>query len=593
MKLKYIRNFCIIAHIDHGKSSLAYQLLKITKSINNNNNLLDNMELEKEKGITIKNHIIQIYYKYNNKKYKLNLIDTPGHADFTYEVYKSILASEGAILLIDISKNIQAQTISNLKIALTQKKKIIPVLNKIDLNIDTTNVINNIRKLIKCKKNNILLVSAKFGNGINKLIKHIIKYIPSPTGDIHKSLQALIIDSYYDKYKGIIIYIRIFNGIIKEKDKIKLLSNNKIILVKGLYTLEYKNRKIKYISAGDVGSFLYKSKNIDDIIIGDTIVSYNDKYSIKITDIKIIQSNIFISIFPINSSEYIKLENSIKKLKLNDYSFSYYKDFSNTFGNGFRCGFLGLLHFEIIKERIIREYNINIISTIPNVKYKIILKDKSILYIDDPTKYPPKNNILYIMEPYVEMVIITYNIYIGNIITYCINKRGKLINQIYNKENKVKLIFHIPLNEILSDFNNKLKILTKGYNSMTYNIIGYFISDIIKVDIFINNIRIDVFSFFSNIKTAYSKSKKICKKLKELIPRKQFKIPIQAYIDNKIIARETINPYRKDVTSKCYGGDITRKMKLLNKQKKGKKRMYKIGKVDLPKSIFYSLININ
>ncbi|WGH24745.1 MAG: translation elongation factor 4 [Candidatus Shikimatogenerans bostrichidophilus] len=593
MKLKYIRNFCIIAHIDHGKSSLAYQLLKVTKSINNNNNLLDNMELEKEKGITIKNHIIQIYYKYKNNKYKLNLIDTPGHADFSYEVYKSILASEGAILLIDISKNIQAQTIYNLKLALNNNKKIIPVLNKIDLNIDYTNVIDNVVKLIKCKPKNILLISAKFGVGINKLIEYIIKYIPSPNGNINKSLQALIIDSYYDNYKGIIIYFRIFNGVIKENDKIKLLSNNKIIVVKGLYTLEYKNRKKKYISAGDVGSFLYKSKNIDDIIIGDTIVSYYDKNPIKITNIKRIQSNIFISIFPINSNEYIKLENSIKKLKLNDYSFTFYKDFSNTFGNGFRCGFLGILHFEIIKERIIREYNIDIISTIPNVKYKIMLKNKSIIYIDNPIKYPPKNSILYIMEPNVKITILTNNIYIGNVITFCIKKRAKLINQIYLSNNKVKLIFNIPFNEILSDFNNKLKILTKGYNTMSYNLIGYLISDIIKVDIFINNIKIEGFSFFSNIKTAYTKSKKICKKLKELIPRKQFKIPIQAYIDNKIIARETISPYRKDVTSKCYGGDITRKMKLLNKQKKGKKRMYRIGKIDLPQSIFYSLININ
>ncbi|MDH3005110.1 MAG: translation elongation factor 4, partial [Candidatus Shikimatogenerans sp. JK-2022] len=513
MDLKYIRNFCIIAHIDHGKSTLAYQLLKYTNTLENNKNLLDNMELEIEKGITIKNHIIQINYKFKNNIYKLNLIDTPGHADFTYEVYKSILACEGAILLIDISKNIQAQTISNLEIANKKKIKIIPVLNKIDLNIDYNNVKKNVKKLINCKDKDILCISAKKGIGINKLIKNIINKIPSPIGNINKPLQALIIDSFYDNYKGIIIYFRIFNGIIKNQQNLKLLSNNKIIRVNNLSTL--KNNIKKKIYAGDVGYLLYKSKNIDDVIIGDTLVNINDKITSSIVKINKIKSNIFISIYPIESSEYINLKKSIKKLKLNDYSFTYTKDFSNTFGFGFRCGFLGILHFEIIKERIYREYKINIITTIPNVEYKIILKNKNIKFINNPLKLPNKNEIFYIMEPYVKLIIFTFSKYIGDIITFCIKKRGILIYQKYILQEKVKLIFKIPLNEIIYDFNNKLKILTKGFNTINYNFIGYIKSKIIKVDIYINHIMIDGFSFFTHIDYAYIKSKKICKKLKK------------------------------------------------------------------------------
>ncbi|MDH3004282.1 MAG: translation elongation factor 4 [Candidatus Shikimatogenerans sp. JK-2022] len=592
MYLKYIRNFCIIAHIDHGKSTLAYQLLKYTNNIKKNKELLDNMELEKEKGITIKNHIIQFNYKYKNNIYKLNLIDTPGHSDFSYEVYKSILSCEGAILLIDISKNIQAQTIYNFKLAFKNKIKIIPVLNKIDLNIDYSNVKFKLKKLIKCNEKDILYISAKKGIGIKKLINNIINKIPSPSGNSNLPLQALIIDSIYDNYKGILIYIRIFNGIIKNKDKLKLLSNNKIIIVNNLNNI-YNNKEIDFLYAGDVGYFLYKSKKIDDIIIGDTLVHHFDKLTKQVVKINYIQPNFFISIFPILSKEYLNLKEAIKKLKLNDYSFTFTKDFSNTLGYGFRCGFLGILHFEIIKERIHREYKINIITTIPNVMYKIVLKNKKKKLINNPLEIPNKNDILYIMEPYVKLIILTFNKYIGSIITYCIKKRGILINQKYILLfNQVELIFKIPMNEIIYDLNNKLKIITKGYNTFNYKFLGYFKSNIIKVDIYINYIKIDGFSFFTHINTAYDKSKKLCYKLKTLIPRKQFIIPIQAYIDNKIIVRETINSYRKDVTSKCYGGDITRKKKLLNKQKIGKKKMKKIGKVDLPQSIFFSLINI-
>ncbi|WGH26025.1 MAG: translation elongation factor 4 [Candidatus Shikimatogenerans bostrichidophilus] len=588
--MKYIRNFCIIAHIDHGKSTLAKRLLEYSINfIKNKNKLLDNMDLEKEKGITIKNHIVQIKYKYKNNIYKLNLIDTPGHSDFSFEVYKSILACEGALLLIDISKNIQAQTISNLNFALKNKIKIIPVLNKIDLNINYNNVKHDVKKLLKCKKKEILKVSAKKNIGINKLLKFIIKKIPYPKGNTKLPLKALIIDSLYDNFKGIKIYFRIFDGILKKNDKIKLLSNKKILKIEEIRNLTKKTNKIK---AGNVGLFIYKTKNIDNIKIGDTFVYKNDIKNKSIIKSNYIKPMIFIGIYPINNDNYKKLENSIKKLKLNDYSFTFCKDFSNTFGFGFRCGFLGILHFEIIKERILREYKINIITTIPNVGYKIIFKNKKKIIINNPIKLPNKNEILYIKEPYVKIIILSYNKYIGKILSFCIKKRGIFKNIFYISTKKIKLKFEIPFSEIIFDFYNKLKIITNGFISMNYNFIYYKKSNIVKIDIYINNVIIDGFSFFSHINNAFKKSKKICEKLKYLIPKKQFEIIIQAYLNNKIIVRENISPYKKDVTSKCYGGDISRKMKLLNKQKIGKKKMNKIGKIDLPKNIFFSLINI-
>ncbi|BDT61584.1 MAG: elongation factor 4 [Flavobacteriales endosymbiont of Rhyzopertha dominica] len=590
--MKFIRNFCIIAHIDHGKSTLAYQLLKYTNTIKDNKNkLLDNMDLEIEKGITIKNHIVPIKYNYKNNIYTLNLIDTPGHADFSYEVYKSILACEGVLLLIDISKSIQSQTISNFNFAFKKKKKIIPVLNKIDLNINYNNVINDVKKLLNCSNNEILHISAKKGIGISKLIKFIIEKIPSPNGNKNLPLKAFIIDSNYDNYKGIKIYFRIFNGILKNNDKIKLLSNNKKIKIENLSLLN--NNKVKIIYPGNVGYFIYKTKKLENIKIGDTIVSINDVKTKYIIKLKYFKKMVFIGIFPVNNKDYENLKNAIKKLKLNDYSFSYYKDFSNTFGFGFRCGFLGILHFEIIKERIFREYNINIITTIPNVKYKIYLKNKRIKKINNPLNLPKINNIKYIKEPYVKIIIYTNDKYIGKIISFCIKKRGIFKKQIYISSLKIKLIFNIPFSEIIFDFNNELKAITKGFSTIYYKFIGYKKSNIVKVDIYINNIIVDGFSFFSHINNAYIKAKKICKKLKDLIPKKQFIIPIQAYIYNKIIVRENIMPFKKDVISKCYGGDISRKLKLLNKQKEGKKKMRKIGKIELPNNILFSLINLD
>ncbi|WGH27720.1 MAG: translation elongation factor 4 [Candidatus Shikimatogenerans bostrichidophilus] len=590
--MEYIRNFCIIAHIDHGKSTLASKLLEYTNT-DNKKKLLDNMDLEIEKGITIKNHIIQIKYKFKNKIYLLNLIDTPGHADFSYEVYKSIIASEGALLLIDISKNIQSQTISNLNFALKKKKYIIPVLNKIDLNINYNNVINDVKKLLKCNDKDILHISAKKGIGINKLIKFIIEKIPFPKGNNKLPLKALIIDSYYDNFKGIKVFFRIFNGILKKNDKIKFLSNKKIIKIDELGELNLEKKKFnKKIYAGNVGFFLYKTKNLDFIKIGDTIVSSNDKNIKNIIKLNILKQMVFIGIYPIDNKDYKNLENAIKKLKLNDYSFSFCKDFSNTFGFGFRCGFLGILHFEIIKERIFREYKIKIITTIPNVEYKIYLKNKKKIKINNPLDLPKKSDISYIKEPYVEIIISTYSKYIGKILSFCFKKRGILKNQTYLSLSKIKLKFNIPFCEIIFDFYNKLKSLTKGFTFFNYKFINFKKSNIVKVDIYINNIIIDSFSFLSHIDSAFKKAKKICKKLKKLIPKKQFKIPIQALINNKIVVRETIQAFRKDVTSKCYGGDISRKMKLLNKQKKGKKKMSKIGKIDLPQNIFLSLINI-
>ncbi|MDH3003792.1 MAG: translation elongation factor 4 [Candidatus Shikimatogenerans sp. JK-2022] len=591
MNNKLIRNFCIIAHIDHGKSTLAKKLLKYNNiKINKKKKLLDNMDLEIEKGITIKNHIVQINYKYKKKIYFLNLIDTPGHSDFSYEVYKSILACEGALLLIDISKSIQAQTITNLNFALKKKKYIIPILNKIDLKINYKNVKKDVKKLLNCNFNDILEISAKNEIGINNLLKTIIKKIPYPNGNINLPLKALIIDSLYDNFKGIKIYFRIFEGIIKLNDKIKLLANKKILKIE---ELGYINKKKKKIKAGNVGYFISKTKNIEDIIIGDTIVSINNfnvNAIIKIKDY--IKPMIFIGFYPLNNNNYKNLEIAIKKLKLNDYSFTYIKDFSNYFGFGFRCGFLGILHFEIIKERIIREYNIKLITTIPNIEYKIYLKNKKIKIINNPLKLPNKNNILYIKEPYVKIKIFSYSIYIGKIISFCIKKRGILINQKYISINKIELNFIIPFNEIIYDFNSNLKSITKGYVNMNYLFFKYKKSNIVKIDIYINNKIIDGFSFFSHINEAFKKSKIICKKLKELIIKKQFNISIQAYMNNKIIVRETILSLKKNVTSKCYGGDITRKKKLLNKQKIGKKKMNKIGKIDLPNNIFLSLLKI-
>ncbi|WGH26554.1 MAG: translation elongation factor 4 [Candidatus Shikimatogenerans bostrichidophilus] len=590
MKIEYIRNFCIIAHIDHGKSTLASKLLEYTNT-SNKKKLLDNMDLEIEKGITIKNHIIQFKYKFKKKIYLLNLIDTPGHADFSYEVYKSIIACEGALLLIDISKNIQSQTISNLNFALKKKKFIIPVLNKIDLNIDYNNVKNDVKKLLKCNEKDILHISAKNGIGINNLIKFIIKKIPSPKGNKKLPLKALIIDSYYDNFKGIKVFFRIFDGSLKKNDKIKFLSNKKIIKIDELNTLNYDNNK-KKIYAGNVGFFIYKTKNLDFLKIGDTIVSSTDIKSKKIIKFNFLNQMVFVGIYPIHNKDYKNLENSIKKLKLNDYSFTFYKDFSNTFGFGFRCGFLGILHFEIIKERILREYKIKIITTIPNVEYKIYLKNNKKIKINNPLNLPKKNEISYIEEPYVEIIILTYSKYIGKILSFCFKKRGILKDQIYLSLSKIKLKFNIPFCEIIFDFFNKLKSLTKGFTFLKYKFIGFKKSNIVKVDIYINNIIIDSFSFLSHFDNAFKKAKKICKNLKKLIPKKQFKIPIQALIYNKIVVRENIQPFRKDVISKCYGGDRSRKMKLLNKQKKGKKKMNKIGKIDLPKNIFLSLINI-
>lgn len=590
MNLKFIRNFCIIAHIDHGKSTLAKQLLNYTKN-KNKKNIIDNMELEKEKGITIKNHIIQINYLYKKKKYLLNLIDTPGHADFTYEVYKSILACEGAILLIDISKNIQSQTLLNFQYTFKKKIKIIPVLNKIDLNIKYKNVVKDVQQLLKCEKKDILHISAKKGIGIEKVIKNIIKKIPSPLGKVELPLQALIIDSYYNNYKGLFLYFRIFNGFIKKKDKIKLLSNNCIIRVDELGFINSTKKK-QIINAGNVGFLLYKTKKIENIKIGDILVNIQDNKTKKILNFKKIKPNIFLSIYPLDNNEYKKLEKSIKKLKLNDYSFTYFKEFSKTLGLGFRCGFLGILHFEIIKERIQREYNINIITTLPNVLYEIILKNKKKIIINNPSELPKKNEILEIKEPYVKIKIISNCEFLGKILNFCIKKRGKLKFQEYINKKQIKLIFEIPYNEIIEDFNNKIKIITKGFNDINYDFIGFKHSNIVKVDIFINKIMVEGFSFLSNIEKAIIKSKKICKKLKLLIPKKQFNIIIQASISNKIIVREDISSYRKDVTNKCYGGDITRKKKLLNKQKIGKKKMRRIGKVDLPQSIFFELLNL-
>ncbi|WP_212113238.1 translation elongation factor 4 [Candidatus Shikimatogenerans silvanidophilus] len=596
--MKNIRNFCIIAHIDHGKSTLADCILEETKSINKIkiNQLLDDMDIERERGITIKSRAVQMNYIYKGEKYILNLIDTPGHVDFYYEVYKSISSCEGALLVIDVTKGIQSQTISNLLIALDKKLTIIPILNKIDL-LDKKyyeSIIDDVIKLIKCSKEDIIFSSAKKKIGIKKILEEIILKIPSPNGEKKKPFQAIIFDSVYNKYRGIEFLFRVINGSIKENQKVKLFSTNKIIKVEEVGKLFLKRQKKKIIKTGDIGYLISGIKNTDDIKIGDFIVDTSiNKINYEYL-FKKIQHMVFSGIYPYDTKDYEKLKSSIKKLKLNDFSFLFKPEASSVLGFGFRCGFLGMLHMEIIKERLEREYNLSLISTIPNVSYKVFFK-KNKLYklINNPYEFPEYYLIKKIEEPYVKLFIVTFSQFIGKIINLCIEKRGKIKNQKFLTLNRVELIFYIPLSEIIFDFYDKLKTISKGYASLRYIFKEYKVCNLKKITIIVNNKKVDTLSILTNKKNSIKLSKIICKNLLKLIPKQQFDINIQASIDNKIISRETIKSLRKNVTSKCYGGDISRKRKLLEKQKKGKKKMKLFGKVEIPKSAFLNILNID
>jgi len=594
--MKNIRNFCIIAHIDHGKSTIANCLLEYTKTIPEKNNkfqLLDNMDLEKERGITIKSHAVQMNYRVNNINYILNLIDTPGHTDFAHEVLKSIAACEGALLLIDANQGIEAQTISNLHLATEQNIKIIPVINKIDIpNIKIDKIKNEIKELINCKEEDIVLASGKNKIGIKSIIESIINNIPHPMGCINNNLEAIIFDSVYNPFRGIEIYFRIFNGFIKTGDNIKFLNTNKKYEVNEIGILKINKKPQNIINAGNIGYLITKIKNPNEIKTGDTIAHFDKPMneSKKIKDIKPI---IFTGVYPSINYSYQDLKSAIEKLSLNDSSLIWEKESSSVLGLGFRCGFLGILHMDIFEERLLREFKIDIIKTIPSVQFNILNKQNQLKKIKSPSDMPPKDQIQYIKEPISDVNIITKVEFIGNIIKLCINKRGFLKNQIYITNTKIKLVFEMPLLEIIYNFFDQLKNISKGYASLDYKIKGFLKSKMEKLDILINGKKVDSLAYIIHSTKIYEFGKKLCEKLAELLPKEMFEMSIQAAIGNKIIAKRVLKARRKNVLSKCYGGDITRKRKLLEKQKKGKKKMKQIGKITITQNIFLSIMKIN
>ncbi|WP_343189610.1 translation elongation factor 4 [Buchnera aphidicola] len=595
--MKKIRNFSIIAHIDHGKSTLSDRFIQMCGGLSEremSDQVLDSMELEKERGITIKSRSVTIkYINKKKKKYKFNFIDTPGHVNFSYEVSRSLAACEGALLIIDSTQGIEAQTLANCYLALDMNLKIIPVLNKIDL--PTSNikkVSQEIEDIIGISSKDTIYCSAKTGKGVKNLLEKIIKKIPHPKGNIKNPLQALIIDSWFDNYIGVISLIRIKNGFIKKNFKIQIMTNKKIFNVEkiGIFTPKKKNKKI--LSCGEIGWISCGIKNISYIPIGDTITLYKNPSKESLPGFKIIKPKIFSGIFPDNANKYELLKKALEKLKLNDASIFYEPEKSLILGHGFRCGFLGLLHMEIIQERLKREYNLNLISTMPTVMYKIILKNKKIIYLDNPCKFPNINFIKKIKEPIALCNIIVNRNYLGNIITLCSKKRGIQKNLIYYK-NQVSLIYEIPMSEVILNFFDELKSLSSGYASLDYNFLKFKKSDIIKLNILINSKNIDSLSILIHKKKSQKYANDIIKKMSLLIPRHQFNIVIQASIGKKIISRRNISQLRKNVLSKCYGGDISRKKKLLKKQKIGKKKMKKIGNINISKKIFHILLNKN
>ncbi len=595
--MQNIRNFCIIAHIDHGKSTIADRLLELTETISERdrkNQLLDDMELERERGITIKSHAIQMEFKYKGGKYILNLIDTPGHVDFTSEVERSIAACEGALLVVDAVKSIQSQTISNLFLAIDKNLTIIPIVNKIDLPVaNTEKVTYDIIQLIDCSAEEVIFSSAKEGIGIDKILEAIICKIPSPKGNIKAPLQALIFDSFYNSFRGVEIYFKVKNGQIRKGDKIKFMSSGKIYTAEEIGNLRFKHISKPILRSGDVGYLISGIKETFSINVGDTFTCINRPAKNIIEGFKKLKPMVFAGFYPEKTDDYDILRISIEKLHLNDASFTFFTESSIFLGSGFRCGFLGLLHLEIIQERLEREFGLSVITTVPNVSYKIFLKHSTnTFWINNPSEIPDIYNIERLEEPYIKASIITHVNYVGAIMSLCIEKRGMIKNQYYLMPQRVELIFEIPLSEIIFNFYDRLKTISKGYASFDYIPLEYRFSDIVLVNILINHQLVDALSILGHRSNAFSIGKKICKKLQNIIPRQQFDISIQATIDNKIIARETIKAVRKDVTSKCYGGDFSRKRKLLLKQKKGKKKMLFLGRVEVPNSIFMSVLKI-
>ena len=592
-----IRNFCIIAHIDHGKSTLADRLLEFTNTIGERDmhaQVLDNMDLEQERGITIKSHAIQMDYFHDGTQYKLNLIDTPGHVDFSYEVSRSIAACEGALLIIDATQGIQAQTISNLYLAIENNLEIIPVLNKMDLENAMPEVVEEqIIDLVGCDHEDIIHASGKTGMGIETILEHIINKVPAPKGDPEAPLQALIFDSVFNSFRGIIAYFKIVNGEIRKRDLVKFMATKKEYFAEEVGVLKLAMSPRDYLSTGDVGYIISGIKTAKEVKVGDTITHVKNPCENRIEGFEEVKPMVFAGIYPVDADDYEDLRNAMDKLQLNDASLTFEAESSAALGFGFRCGFLGLLHMEIIQERLEREFDMNVITTVPNVSYLAHLTDGSTLTVYNPSGMPAATTIDEIDEPYIRANIITASEYIGQIMSLCLDKRGTLVNQHYLTAERAELVFNLPLGEIVFDFYDKLKSISRGYASFDYHISGYKPAKLVRLDILLNGEMVDALSTLIHFDNAYNFGRRMCEKLKELIPRQQFDIAIQAAIGAKIIARETVKAVRKDVTAKCYGGDITRKRKLLEKQKKGKKRMKQIGNVEVPQKAFLAVLKLD
>ncbi|MFN4008185.1 MAG: translation elongation factor 4 [Chitinophagaceae bacterium] len=601
--MKHLRNFCIIAHIDHGKSTLADRLLEHTKTIGDRDmmdQVLDDMDLEREKGITIKSHAIQLQYKYTGSRtdlhgtYTLNLIDTPGHVDFSYEVSRALAACEGALLLVDASQGIQAQTISNLYLAIDNDLEIIPVINKIDAEgAMIPEVKDQIIELIGCKEEDILLASGRAGIGIEEILQAIVERIPPPVGETDAPLQALIFDSVFNSYRGIIVYFKVISGKIKKGEKIRFFNTGAEYEAMEVGILKLGLDPRGEVNTGDVGYIVTGIKNAKEIKVGDTITTVANPCSEGIKGFEEVKPMVFAGIFPVNTDEFEELRDCMEKLQLNDASLTFELETSQALGFGFRCGFLGLLHMEIIQERLEREFNQTVITTVPNVSFIAYTTREERIIVNNPAEMPEQTKLERIEEPFIRAQIITLPEYIGNIMTLCLGKRGILINQSYLTTTRVELIFEMPLTEIVFDFYDKLKSQTRGYASFDYNPIGYREADIVKMDILLNGDKVDALSALIHRSRAQDFGRKLCEKLKELLPRQQFQIAIQAAIGAKVVARENISALRKDVTAKCYGGDISRKRKLLEKQKEGKKRMRQIGNVEVPQEAFLAVLKLD
>ncbi|WP_040279562.1 translation elongation factor 4 [Psychroserpens damuponensis] len=597
--MKNIRNFCIIAHIDHGKSTLADRLLDYTDTVTareKQDQLLDSMDLERERGITIKSHAIQMDYEFEGEKYVLNLIDTPGHVDFSYEVSRSIAACEGALLIVDAAQSIQAQTISNLYLALENDLEIIPVLNKVDLpSANPEEVTDDIVELLGCDPEEVIHASGKTGFGVDNILKAIIERIPAPKGDVDAPLQALIFDSVYNTFRGIETYFRVFNGEIKKGQKIKFVATDRDYFADEVGTLKLNQVAKKSVKAGDVGYLITGIKTAKEVKVGDTITDFANPTTNIVDGFEDVKPMVFAGIYPVDTEDYEELRNSMEKLQLNDASLVFQPESSAALGFGFRCGFLGMLHMEIIQERLEREFDMTVITTVPNVSYHAYTNknpDEAFI-VNNPSDLPEPTTVNRVEEPFIKATIITKSDFVGNVMSLCIEKRGMILNQTYLTPERVELTFEMPLAEIVFDFYDRLKTVSKGYASFDYSPIGMKVSKLVRLDILLNAQTVDALSALIHTDNAQNIGKKMCEKLKELIPRQQFDIPIQAAIGAKIISRETIKALRKDVTAKCYGGDISRKRKLLEKQKKGKKRMRQVGNVEIPQQAFMAVLKLN